>query len=114
MQTIFDVRFNHKRQFFTVYFEHTRDNFKDRNGKPYDAYYIGEKVRQIRSGKFGEVHFFEPSFNRELAYHEFLHAWIDWVRAKNGDWMLSESQEENAVSEYWYIMREFWRKYGRA
>jgi hypothetical protein len=114
VQTQFTVKFNKGKQWFTVYLWHTRENFKDRNGKPYDAYYIGEKERRPRSGKFGEIHFYEPEFSRELAYHEALHLWIDWVRAKNGDWMLTDNQEERAVSEYWYIMRAFWVAYGKA
>jgi hypothetical protein len=114
MRTQFDVRFNHKKQWVTVYLEHTRDNFIDRNGKPYDAYYVGEISRKPRSGKFGEVHFYEPKFCRELAYHEFLHLLIDFIRAKNGDWMLTENQEEGVVSMYWELMRAFWREYGKA
>ena len=114
MQTTFNVRFNHRKQFVSVFLEHTRDNFKDRNGKPYDAYYVGEVSRKPRAGKFGELHFYEPKFCREIAYHEALHLFIDWIRAKNGDWMLTENQEENAVSMYWELMRNFWAEYGKA
>jgi len=102
----FRVYFNYRKQWFDVYISDNSRRFMLRE-KCY-AYYQPYRQRKKRKGLFGEVHF--SRVGSGLVAHELLHLLIDWIKVGKGK-VIRDSNEEDIVSMYGEMVRNFWRKY---
>ncbi len=106
----FSLNFNNRRQFIEIYLWESPRKFYRRFGDCIGIY-LDHRGRQVRRGKFGEIHLIVGKIDHELVAHELLHFMVDLVRARNGS--ITKRNEEKIVSEYGDVIKQFWRKYER-